>query len=79
MLGALIGAHQLCLRLVIAAVGLVLDSLTNCTNSSRSGVSEVAFNPFDAFYPVLNSFEKKRFNSWLCNTKESQLRLISSK
>ena len=59
MLGALIGAHQLCLRLVIAAVGLVLDSLTNCTNSSRSGVSEVAFNPFDAFYPVLNSFERR--------------------
>ena len=59
MLGALIGAHQLCLRLVIAAVGLVLDSLANCTNSSRSGVSEVAFNPFDAFYPVLNSFERR--------------------
>ena len=59
MLGALIGAHQLCLWLVIAAVGLVLDCLTNCTNSSRSGVSEVAFNPFDAFYPVLNSFERR--------------------
>ena len=23
------------------------------------GVSEVAFNPFDAFYPVLNSFERR--------------------